>query len=119
MDRWIFGDKPDELLNNVLEGKKTATCALYNNEVPEIGEKNIIMNSKEKDVCMIEIVNYKILKYREMTNEMAMAEGEGNLEEWREIHKRFFSSELGMNENAFDENIFIIYYLFRVIEKYI
>ncbi len=118
MDRWMFGDKPDELLEKVLLGIKTATCALYDNEIPEPNEKNIIMNSKGKDACMIEIYDYRILKYKEMTEEMAVAEGEGDLKEWQEIHKRFFSNELGIEEKEFDENTLIIYYLFRLIERY-
>jgi Uncharacterized protein conserved in bacteria len=116
IERWMFGDQADLLADRVLKGTKTATCALYNGEVSQ--PLNIIVNSQEEDICMIEIYEYKILKYSEMTNQMAVAEGERNLYEWREIHKRYFSSKLGISERDFDESTKIIYYLFRVIEKY-
>jgi len=119
IDRWMFGDQPDKLAEKVLKGTKTATCGLYDGWVPPEAEKNIIMNSKGEDVCMIETYAYRIMKYCEMTDKLARAEGEKNLKEWQDIHKRFFSSELGISEEDFDENTLILYYEFRLIEKYI
>ena len=119
IDKWMFGDQPDELANKVLKNMKTATCALYKGEIPELNEKNIIMNSKEQDVCMIEIYDYKIIKFSEMTDEMAKSEGENDLQEWIKIHRKFFSSELKISEKSFDEETLVIYYSFRVIEKYV
>jgi uncharacterized protein YhfF len=117
MERWMFGEKADELANKVLNGIKTATCSLFDGEYPQVGEKSIIIDSNNKDVCMIELIESIVLKFNEITEEMAVLEGEGNLEEWKKIHIHFFSSELNIEENIFDKNILILYEKFKVIEN--
>lgn len=116
MERWMFGENADELLNKVIERTKTATSSLYSGEKPEIGEKSIIINSSNQNKCIIEIVDYKILNYAYMTEEFAILEGEGNLEDWKSIHKRFFSKELDIMEENFDEETKILFEIFKVVK---
>lgn len=116
IDKWMFADQPDELLQKVLNKTKTATCSLYDYKVPTIGEKNIILDSKNQDRCMIQIIDYKIMEYNEMTEKLAKAEGEKDLEEWQSIHQKFFAGELGINENDFNKETLILYEVFKVTQ---
>ncbi len=118
MERWAFGDKKDELADKVLNGIKTATCYLFHGEIPVVGEKSIIIDSNSNDVCMIELVEFKKLKFNEMTENTAVLEGEGDLKEWKKIHKTFFSKILEVEESEFDENTPIVFEIFKVIKKY-
>ncbi|MDD4188111.1 MAG: ASCH domain-containing protein [Bacilli bacterium] len=118
MERWMFGEKSDELLNKVINKSKTATSSLYNNEKSKVGEKSIIMNSLKQDKCLIEIVDYKILSFKDMTEDLVVLEGEGNLETWQSIHKRFFSNRLGITEDCFNEKTKILFEIFKVIKVF-
>ena len=95
MNNWSFGINNDKLIELVLEGKKTATSSLYNfDKIPVIGEKSIIHFDNEKDACIVKIIDYKIIKFNEMTEELAKLEGEGDLslDYWKKVHLNFFKS---------------------------
>ena len=116
MNNWSFGIDNDKLIGLVLEGKKTATSSLYNfDKIPVIGEESIIHFDNEKDACIVETVDYKIIKYNEMTEELAKLEGEGDLSlnYWKQVHLNFFKS---VNPN-FKEDDEIIFEIFKVTKN--
>lgn len=100
---WAFGDSPemaDELAGLVIEGKKTATCgslSSFKNEdgSPTIGGYSIILNGKGEAVCVIRTVSLRIIRFCDVSEDLASKEGEGDLSlnYWREEHKNFFSRE--------------------------
>ena len=59
-DSWSFGGDADLLANLVINGKKTATSSLYllyeleNEPLPKKDSYNIILNSKNEAVCIIQ-----------------------------------------------------------------
>lgn len=84
----------DELLSLYLIGKKTAGSSIVEDflsagdELPQIGNYWIFLNSKEQPSCIFKTVNIKIHKFNEVPEEIAVAEGEGDLtlEYWRKVH---------------------------------
>lgn len=117
MERWSFGINNDELVSLVLSGKKTATTFLYkDNEIPVIGDKSIICFDNGEKACIVKVIDYKIMKFKEVTEDYAKLEGEGNLTlgYWKKIHYEFFKSI----DLSFDEESKIIFEIFEVIKKY-
>lgn len=112
MEKWSFDD--DYLLDLVLNGKKRATCSIYNPESKTtIGEESII-TSNGKNICKIKVTNIKRFKFKDAKQEDVVKEGEGDLDEWRRIHLNFFL----MYYPDFDENYLIEFVEFEVIEIY-
>lgn len=116
MKSWSFGQNNDELIGLVLSGKKTATSSLYNSEnLPQIGEETVICFDNEKEACIVRTVDYKIIKFDEMTTEYAKLEGENDLslDNWRTTHYNFFKSL----DASFNEESLIVFETFEVIEN--
>lgn len=89
----------DELADLIIKGIKTASCSsydecLYYNEDPlsKIGSYTIVLNSKDEPVGIIKYTDMTIMPMNEVTEEIARAEGEGDLsyDYWYEGHKKFF-----------------------------
>lgn len=119
MDSFTFGDSPemaDELLNLVIEGKKTATSwatvhGVLNGE--KVGGKMIIKDSKDKPRIVIETTESFCKKFNEIDKEFAKDEGEGDLslEYWRQEHQAYFE-----REGTFSEDMGVCCQRFKVIE---
>ena len=123
-----YGDSPelmDELIQLVLEGKKTATCgSLWEWEVegkplPQVGDLWVELDGSSRPVCITETVEVSIRKYNEVDARFAHDEGEGDLslEYWREAHRNYFSRVLKKIGREFTENMPLVCERFRVIYK--
>lgn len=113
---WSFGIDNDKLIKLVLDGKKTATSSLYSfDKIPAIGEETLIHFNNEKDACIVKTVDYKIMQFNEITEELAKLEGEGDLslDYWKKVHLNFFKS---VNPN-FKEDDNIIFEIFKVTKN--
>ncbi|QAV24244.1 ASCH domain-containing protein [Proteus hauseri] len=118
---WSFGDNEmlaDELAMLVVLGKKTATCSslsgfFSDSEIPVIGGFNIILNSKQEPVCVIRTRSLRLIRFSEITQELAAKEGEGDLSlaYWQQEHKEFFS-----REGYFSEDMELVFEEFELIE---
>ena len=119
---WMFGALPDELAQLVIDEKKTATCSghvfyeLDNEPLPKVDEYSIVLNSKEQPVAMIKIVEVSIMPMNEVTEEFAVAEGEGSYEAWKSAHVEFFTSELQTVGLEFSEDMLLVCERFTVID---
>jgi uncharacterized protein YhfF len=118
--RWHFGDSPalaDELLQRVLDGDKTATCGSYvayqQEKSPLVGDYNVILNGQGKPACVIRTLSLKLVRYCDVTAEMAALEGEGDksLAFWREGHRAFFS-----REGSFAPDMWLVFEEFELVE---
>jgi len=97
---WQFGDTPEmanELSNLVIKGIKTAGCgsltALKSEETPPtIGCYNIILNGEQKPVCVIRTIAMRLIRFCDVTEDIAKKEGEGDLslQYWSTGHQEFF-----------------------------
>ena len=123
-----YGDSPElmnELIQLVLEGKKTATCgALWEweaegNPIPKVGDVWVEPDGNGNPVCITETVEVTIRKYSEVGADFAHAEGEGDLslEYWRKAHKNFFSRVLPKIGKEFSEEMPLVCERFKVIFK--
>lgn len=113
MKNWSFGMDNDNLVNLVLSGKKVATTCLYKKQnIPTIGEESIIHFDNEKDACVVRTKQYCVLKFKDMTEDLARLEGEGDLslEYWRRVHIEFFKSFY----KEFNDETEIIFEIFEV-----
>lgn len=122
-DAWSFGDVPDKLLSFVLQGMKTATssaCELYQLDeepIAEVGEYNILLDSKDNAQCVIRTTRVEVLPFDAVTAEMAAKEGEGDLslEYWRKVHTEFFTDELSDAGLQFTPKTPVVYEEFEVV----
>lgn len=95
-----FGGDTDDLAEKVLSGKKTATSSLYDyyrmhlKEMIKVGEYVSILDSQGNRKCMVRIERSEIIRFKNITEAFAIAEGDGNLENWLKIHTEYYSSML-------------------------
>lgn len=100
-----FGDNEklcQELIALVRAGKKRATCgALRDFEdepeaMPVVGRADIVANWDGTPALVIRTTNVQQIRFCDVTEDMALAEGEDeNLEGWRKGHKAFFKRNGG------------------------
>ena len=116
--RWKFGIDNDKLVNLVLQGKKKATTSLLsdydNNNLPKIGDISIITYDNNNDACLIQIKDVIITEFKNIKDELAYLEGEGDrsLEYYRKVHNDFFKS---IDKN-FNDNTKVVFEIFEVIK---
>ena len=99
IDAWAFGALADELADLVLRGEKTATASIYdlyqiNDEpIPQAGTFDVILDSQDRAVCIIEITKVSVLPFNKVSAEHAFKEGEGDksLTYWQQVHQAFFT----------------------------
>lgn len=116
MENWSFGIDNDKLIELVLSGKKTATTSNYDeNELPVIGKESIIHYDNEKDACIVKTIDYKIMKFKDMTEDLAALEGEGDLslEYWRKVHYDFFKSY----NPDFNDDTLVVFERFKLVKN--
>ena len=119
---WMFGGLPDELAQLVIDGKKTATCSghvfyeLENEPLPGINDYSIILNSEEQPVAIIKTVEVSLVPMNKVSEEFAIAEGEGSYEAWKSAHVTFFASELQNHGLEFTEDMLLVYERFTLID---
>lgn len=87
---WSFGDSPalaDELAALVVAGKKRGTCSSlvsYQKEQPPVtpGSYHIVLNGTGDAVCVIRTLALRLIRFNEMSADLAALEGEGDTA-WR------------------------------------
>jgi uncharacterized protein YhfF len=115
-----FGDSTGlcaSLVGLVRAGKKVATCGAlrdYQNgeAMPDVGRRDIALNWDDTPALVIETVEIIQCRFDEISEEMALAEGEDDsLEEWRVGHSAYFERNGG-----FSPDMQIVWERFRLIE---
>lgn len=115
-EAWAFGDQTDELAALVAAGRKTATASAYplyeleQEYLPKEGEYSVILDSEDRAVCVIRTDRVYVTPFREISEEHARREGEGDLSlsYWREVHERFFRQEMETAGIVFDEDMLVV-----------
>jgi len=100
---WSFGNTKEmanelaELVNYNIKTATTSAFELYEtgDDVPQVGEYNIILNGCKEPVCITQTKVVYLMPYYLITPEHAWHEGEGDrsYQYWREVHDRYFSEE--------------------------
>ena len=103
IDAWTFGVEADLLADLVLRGEKTATASAYDlyalecEPLPQEGTFDVILDSQNQAVCIVEIIKVSVEPFNQVSAQHAYKEGEGDksLAYWRQIHEDFFTDCLG------------------------
>ena len=134
MPAWGFafpGDLRDRLTALVLAGEKRATAGLLadyiadGDALPRPGVRNVILDSQEQPVCIVETTRVEVVRCAEVSDEFARAEGEGfaGHADWRAAHERFWGSYiadlrdvLGDPGFAVGDDTLVVCEWFRLVE---
>ena len=120
-DAFQFGASADWLADLVVEGKKTATTSGYvfyeleKEAIPQAGEYYIILNGQEEPVAVIQIQSVEVVPMNEVTEEFALAEGEGDYRFWWEAHEKFFTELLKEYDKEFSANMLVVCERFKKV----
>ncbi len=122
-EHFCYDKEPaDRLYQLVIDGKKRATSGnlwAYNYDKEPIlnsGDLTILTNYDETRACIIRTEKVTIKKYKEITEEEAKKEGEGDLSlgYWRRVHKEYFEEECKRIGKEFSEEMPIVYEEFEI-----
>ena len=102
IDAWAFGVEPDLLADLVLKGEKTATASAYDlyaledESLPQEGKFDVILDSQNQAVCIVEITKVSVQPFNQVSAQHAFKEGEGDktLAYWRQVHEGCFAEWL-------------------------
>ncbi len=101
---WYFGNTSEmakELLELVLEGKKTATASLVwfyeknPQDAPVPDGLSVVTDFEGNPRCVVQTAELRVLPFNEVDAEFAFDEGEGDqsLDYWRQVHWDYFAKE--------------------------
>ncbi|MGH1288862.1 ASCH domain-containing protein [Bacillus toyonensis] len=121
---WQFGDSPNYLAQLVIDGIKTATCFVHifyeleNEPLPTTNDYSIILISQDEPVAIIKTIEVTVTPMNEVSEEFAIAEGEGDrtYNYWRDTHVRFFTKELNELGFTFSEDMLLVCERFKLID---
>ncbi|WP_437614955.1 ASCH domain-containing protein [Erwinia sp. V71] len=118
---WAFGDSAamaDELAALVIAGKKTASCSSLHafqqdDDAPAIGSFSIILSGSQQPLCVIRTVALRLIRFCDVTAELAQKEGEGDLSLafWRAEHQDFFT-----RAGSFSPEMELVFEEFQLVE---
>ena len=123
---WFFGKTSEmawELVELVLQGKKTATASLVDENklnpeaAPVPDGYSIVTDFEGNPQCVIQTTEIRHLLFDEVDAQFAFDEGEGDqtLADWRDGHWRYFSKEAKELELEFDEKSLVTCERFRLL----
>lgn len=115
LERWTFGINANQLVELVLEGKKTATTYLYGDgEEYKENDISILTDINGNDVCLIQTMKIIITTFKNITWDLAVLEGENNsLDDWRKEHYNFFKKITP----SFNKDTKVVFEMFEMINK--
>ncbi len=123
-----FGDTEemaDELVQLVLDNKKTGTSSAYElyflpdetDSIPHSGQLDIVLDGRQHPVGVIQNIGVEVLPFKEVSEEQARKEGEGDLSlgYWRRVHIEFWAPYYSSHNLSFSEDTPIVYEDFKLI----
>lgn len=118
-----FGSTPadtDKLASKVITGEKTATSSIYDyhlmglKQSANLGEHFSVLNSTDKEVAIIEIEKVDIVSFGDITEEFAIQEGDGSLDNWLAIHRPYYSRLLNDIGKTLDNETLLVCEWFKL-----
>ncbi len=108
-----------------MQGIKRATTSLKywyekgEEPYPFVGEFNVITNWDGIAQCVTRTIKITVLPFKNVTEEMAFTEGEGNrtLQNWSKGHFNFFQNDLKNEKLNFSEDMEVVFEEFEMIFK--
>jgi uncharacterized protein YhfF len=134
LPKWGFafpGELRDELTALALAGDKTTTAGLYEEILaegepePEPGDREVLLDSAERPVAVIEVLEWRIARLSDVDDRHAIDEGEGyaSAAEFRVAHERFWNGYIDdlrrtiRPDFTIDDDTLIALQRFRVVER--
>ena len=96
----IPGESRSKLITLILDGKKRATAGtlqwdyqLENEPIETIGEKLAVLDNQNQHIATIQATKVEVLKFKDVPDEFALAEAEGDLtgDDFRASHFDYWS----------------------------
>jgi uncharacterized protein YhfF len=133
---WGFafpGPLRDKLTRLALDGVKTTTAGLYvevelgDDALPVIGTQEVLLDSEERPVALIETVDCRIVRLADVDDRHAIDEGEGyaDAHEFRVAHERFWNGyiddlrdRLDDPEFELDDDTLVVLQRFSIVERF-
>ncbi|MER6187656.1 ASCH domain-containing protein [Streptomyces sp. NPDC021056] len=122
------GPLRDKLVAAVLSGAKTSTTGLFREyeaegeALPQVGARFAVVDSEERRVAVVEVVDVRVLPLGEVDLQHALDEGEGyaSVAQWRAAHEKFWNSDqlrefLKDPEFVVDDDTLVVAERFRVV----
>ncbi|KAH7041235.1 PUA-like domain-containing protein [Microdochium trichocladiopsis] len=118
-DVFSFGDDDarlnDSLLALVLDGKKTGTATF---PIPEPlhwgpGDYAVVVDSKGRPRAVIRTVSFARCPFKDVTEDFALSEAEGDYDTWRKSHIWFWKDNQG--EADFSEESIVLCERFELV----
>jgi uncharacterized protein YhfF len=106
------------LVDAVLEGRKTATSGLWEDYVAEgvaldsPGDRCVLVGYEDEPVAIVEITEARLVSAAEIDEHFARDEGEGfeSADDWQVAHEQFFERPIAADTR-------IVAVRFRVVER--
>lgn len=123
---FAFGDGPemsDRLAKLVLDGEKSATSAWLASyeaegiDIPEAGDLSIMCDGADRPLALLRTVDVRKVPFADVGPEIAQAEGEGTLDEWKAEHRDFFARECAALGIEFDPEGKVVVEFFEVVYR--
>ncbi|SED65509.1 Uncharacterized protein YhfF [Amycolatopsis tolypomycina] len=124
------GPLRDKLVAAVLRGEKTSTTGLvaeyekYGEELPVVGERELMIDSAGEGVAVLETTEVRILPLSEVDLQHALDEGEGftSVAEWRADHTDYWQGaemRAAMEDPEFtvDDTTLVVATRFIIVER--
>ena len=111
----------DEILDNIFCGKKRANTGLFSlfeaqmQLLPRTGDYTVVLDSDMQPRCITRTVKVEIIPFAEVTQDCALAEGDGTLAQWREVHRKAFEAACAEIGTTFDESMKCVCEYFEVV----
>lgn len=125
-DVFYFGSGPQmaaKLAHLVVKGQKRGTAGWAktqkktNSFIPQIGGTSLVTDGYGIPLCFIKTISINLIKFKDVTDQMARIEGEGDLTlaDWKKGHKHFWETydSIEINE-TFTEDELIFFETFEV-----
>lgn len=125
---WYFANNEksaNNLARLVKEGEKRGTTSLHslyqidNEEIPKEGDYSVVTDWEGKAQCVIRTKKVTVLPFKEVDEELAYIEGEGDksLKYWRDVHVAYFTKELKELQREFTTDLLVVFEEFEVVYK--
>ena len=114
-------DLADEGAALILNGTKTATSSppwdYPDGRIPFVGALSVLLDGQQRAVAVVETVGVRLVRFRDVTDEMAKAYGEGQrtIEWWQRAIGDWYRTKATRDGQDFDENTEILWESISVV----
>lgn len=124
------GPLRDQLVAAILAGTKTTTTGtlreyeVEGEQLPRPGQRSVVVDSADRPVGVIETVDVRVIRVRDVDLRHAVDEGEGfeTVADWRRVHEEFWHSDqmreaIGDPHFTIDDDTPVVAQRFRLVER--